>query len=92
MTRVLSTRLDEKALDELERARRRLGITKKRFLEEAIHERAAQALADEEGDVWAETRGAWRRSEPADTTVRRSRRAFQRGLDRHQGSGRAGLR
>ena len=42
MEKIFSARLDEAALDEMERVTRRLKMTKRRFLEEAIHLRAQQ--------------------------------------------------
>ena len=40
MDKIISARLDESAIDEMERVVRRLGSTKKRFIEEATHLRA----------------------------------------------------
>ena len=84
MQKVFSARLDESVLDEMERVTRRLRITKRRFLEEAIRRQAAE-LTDEQGsDLWAETLGAWKRSEKPATTIRRARQAFRGALERHQ--------
>jgi hypothetical protein len=83
MDRVFSTRIDEATLDELDRTSRRLGITKKRFLEEAIRRRATNALSAAE-DVWEMTCGAWRRREAATATVRRIRGVFELGMQRHR--------
>jgi len=85
LDKIISARLDPAAVDEMNRAARRLGVTKKRFLEEAIRLRAQQIVSGAAGDVWAETSGAWRRNEPVSTTVRRSRRAFNRAFNRHHG-------
>jgi hypothetical protein len=73
--------LDEAVLDEMERVTRRLKMTKRRFLEEAIHLRAQQqdALG---ADVWSETLGAWKRKEQPETTIRRARGAFRRSFAR----------
>ena len=83
MDKIFSTRLDEAILDELNRVTRRLGVTKRRFLEEAIRLRAQQSGAAGDADVWAETLGAWRRRESAPAIVRRARRAFRRSFLRH---------
>jgi len=40
MDKVMSARLSEEAIAELDRASKKLGMTKKQFLEEAIHLRA----------------------------------------------------
>jgi hypothetical protein len=84
MDRVFSTRLSEKVLGELERVTRRLGITKKEFLEEAIQLRAAQLEADAGQDVWSETLGAWKRDEPPSEIAATSRQEFERSFDRHR--------
>ena len=83
MEKVFSTRLDEATLDELNRVTRRLGVTKRRFLEEAIRLHARQSSAEGDADVWAETLGAWRRREGAPATIRRARRAFRQSFQRH---------
>ena len=82
MDKVFSTRLDEAVLDELNRVTRRLGVTKRRFLEEAIQLRARQSGAAGKADVWAETLGAWRRRESAPAIIRRARTEFRRSLER----------
>jgi hypothetical protein len=83
MDKVFSTRLDEALLDQLNRACRRLGISKKQFLQEAIRLRTIGARAGGDSDIWAETCGAWRRGEPPATTIRRARRAFAASMARH---------
>jgi hypothetical protein len=82
MDKVFSTRLDETIVDELTRMSRRLGISKKQLLEEAIRLRAGRASAGA-ADVWAETCGAWRRRETPAATIRKTRRAFEAGMQRH---------
>ncbi|MSO35573.1 MAG: hypothetical protein EXQ50_06560 [Acidobacteria bacterium] len=86
MQKIFSTRLDEATLNEMERATRKLGMSKRQFLEEAIQLRVDRLTRDEQGDVWSETLGAWQRSESGATTIRRARRAFQHGFARHQPS------
>lgn len=83
MDKVLSTRLDADVIEELERATRELGMTKKRFLEEAIRLRATATRNRRAEDVWEETRGAWNRREPTGGTIRRARRAFEASVRRH---------
>ena len=83
MQKIFSTRLEEATLTELERATRTLGMSKRQFIEEAIQLRAKAAHRHPTEDVWSETLGAWRRSEPPATTVRRARRAFSRTFARH---------
>jgi len=83
MQKILSARLDESALNDMDRATRKLGISKRQFLEEAIRLRV-QGLAREGGtDVWADTLGAWRRQERPATSVREARAAFEHAFERH---------
>lgn len=84
MERSLSVRLDARVLDALERAVKSRGITKRRFLEEAIRRSAAQPDTTNDGDVWSSTLGAWQRPELPATTIRRARAAFRRSFSRHQ--------
>ncbi len=83
MQRIFSARLDEAALDEMDRVTRRLKMTKRKFLEEAIHIRAKQLTEREGSDVWSETLGAWKRPERPETTIRKARLAFRRSFERH---------
>ncbi len=48
MEKIFSARLDEAVLDELDRVTRRLAITKKQFLEEAIRMRASSSAMRKE--------------------------------------------
>jgi hypothetical protein len=91
LDKIFSARLDEAALDEMERVTRRLKMTKRKFLEDAIHLRAKQ-LGGEGADVWSETLGAWKRDERAQTTIRRARSEFRRTFLRHHGGKRARIR
>ncbi len=83
MDKVISARLDESTVDDLERFSRRIGITKKQFLEEAIRLRAQQAGEQENADIWAETSGVWKRKETPEATVRAARKKFKEVFDRH---------
>ena len=72
MQKIFSTRLDEATLNEMERVTRKLGMSKRQFLEEAIQLRVERLSRDEQGDVWGETLGAWQRRESGATTIRTS--------------------
>jgi hypothetical protein len=89
--KIFSARIDEAALDEMERVTRRLKMTKRKFLEEAIHLRARQEDA-RGSDVWSETLGSWKRKEKPETTIRKTRAAFQRTFLRHHREKRAHVR
>ncbi len=85
MVRIFSTRLDEAVLDALDRMSRRLGVSKRQLVEEAILLRVEQDRHETEVDVWSETSGAWRRAEPPEVTVENARREFRRSFERHHG-------
>jgi predicted DNA-binding protein len=82
MDRIFSARLDEAVLDELDRITKRLGMTKKEFLEEAIRARAAEVNAEAAHNVWRETLGAWKRREAPQTTIRRIRKTVEESFTR----------
>ena len=84
MDKIISARLDEEVIHEMESVTRRLGLTKKRFLEDAIRGHARQMGADESRDVWSETSGAWKRRESPQKTIKRARSTFERSFKRRQ--------
>jgi len=57
MDKVLSARLDEKVITELDFAVKKLRMTKKQFLEEAIHLRAKEKRIEERLRIVEETEG-----------------------------------
>lgn len=83
MDKVFSARLDERAIQEMTRVAKRLGMTKKEFLESAIRLRAQHLDAQTGTDLWAETSGAWARDESSAVTSARSREAFEASFRRH---------
>jgi antitoxin component of RelBE/YafQ-DinJ toxin-antitoxin module len=83
MDKVFSARLDESAIEEMTRVAKRLGMTKKEFLESAIRLRARDLDAKSGTDVWEETCGAWARDEDPAGTFARSRQEFEAAFRRH---------
>lgn len=63
MDKVLSARLDEKVIEELDFAVKKLHMTKKQFLEEAIRLRAKETRIEETLRVIDESFGAWKRED-----------------------------
>jgi hypothetical protein len=92
MQKIFSTRLEEATLHELERATRKLGVSKRQFLEEAIRLRAQAAHHDSGRDVWSETLGAWQRRESPTATIQTARRVFRRAFRRHHDAAHARVR
>jgi hypothetical protein len=83
MVKVFSARIDEKVLSELDRVTRRLGITKRQLLEEALRRHCEELCRETSADVWSETQGAWERREKPEVTVRKARRLIQQSFTRH---------
>ena len=84
MDRIMSARLDEAALFEMDRVTRTLKMSKKRFLEEAIYHHAQTLTQSSRGDDWTVGFGAWKRNEAAALTVKRVRAAFDQSLERYR--------
>ena len=82
MQKIFSARLEESAINEMEKVTRRLGITKRKFLEEAIHKHARELSSKTDGDVWRETLGAWKRKESTAKTVSTVRAVFRKSFER----------
>lgn len=90
MDKVFSARLDPEAIAEMSRAAKRLGMTKKEFLESAIRLRVRELEGEAGTDVWEETLGAWERDESPEATSRRARAAFERSFRRRRPPSRKG--
>jgi hypothetical protein len=83
MDKIFSARLDESVLLEMDRVVHQQQMTKKKFLEQAIHQMAETLTSPGEKDVWEITRGAWKRKESAVETVRQIKTAFRKAYQRH---------
>jgi hypothetical protein len=84
MDKVLSTRLPEEVIDELEEAAQRLGITKKQFIEEAIRLRAREASRERVHEIIARAAGAWKREERPEETIGEITDSFRRAWRRFE--------
>ena len=76
MDKIFSARLDESSITEMDRVAHRLKITKKKFLENAIHLMAESVEGHATGENWAQTSGAWKRKENPVALVREIREKF----------------
>ena len=84
MDKVLSARLDEKIIEELDFATKKLRMTKKQFLEEAIRLRAKETRLEETLRIIDESFGAWKRDdETIDETIAGARRAAEEAYRRN---------
>lgn len=84
MDRVISTRLDESAADLIGALSRQLHISKRRVLEQAIHQYAESLHLDKGKDIFELTSGAWAREESPEELVRASRAAFAESMGRRR--------
>lgn len=84
MDKVFSTRLPEEVIRELEDSSRRLGITRKQFLAEAIRLRATDTSRQQAREILARAAGSWKRDEPPGDTVREAREPFREAWRRHE--------
>jgi hypothetical protein len=82
MDKIFSARLDESVLSELEQVTHHHHMTKKKFLEEAIHSKAQALMESEDNDVWVRTCGAWKRKESAATLVKQIRTKMRKNFQR----------
>jgi predicted transcriptional regulator len=83
MDKILSARVDESVVRRLGLLAQRLKTTKKSIIEEAILAFEERSAAKKEVDVWQQTHGAWSRDELPEETVKKSRRPFQKSMERH---------
>jgi hypothetical protein len=83
MDKIFSARLDESFLLEMDKVVHQQKMTKKKFLEQAIHQMAETLSSPEEKDVWALTCGAWKRKESAAAIVKQIRAKMQQSYERH---------
>lgn len=83
---MFSTRLPEEIIRELDDASRRLGITRKQFLSEAIMLRAACTSHQRAREILARAAGSWQRQEHPAETVARAKDPFREAWRRHEGA------
>jgi hypothetical protein len=84
MDKIFSARLDESVLSEMDRVVYQQHMTKKKFLEQAIHHMAETLSVTPEKDIWALTCGAWKRKESASTIIKQIRSKTRENFERHQ--------
>lgn len=83
MDKVISSRVSEAVAHQIELISKRLKISKKKVIEEAVLAYAKQTAREGDLDVFARTSGAWKRQESPATTVKKARKAFQDSMKRH---------
>jgi len=83
MDKVLSTRIDESAIQQLGLLSRKLHTSKKAVIEAAIRLYSEQSGLKEEFDVLENTCGVWKRLETPQESISISRTAFNQAMERH---------
>jgi ubiquinone/menaquinone biosynthesis C-methylase UbiE len=84
MDKILSTRVDESIIHQLNLMTDVLSTTKKAVLEKAIVTLMKQVEHEKNITVLDITFGAWQRKESVEETVQHGRETFQKSMVRHQ--------
>ena len=84
MDKILSTRVDESIIHQLNMMTDVLSTTKKAVLEKAIVSLMKQVEHEKDITILDITFGAWQRKESMDETVRHGRETFQKSMARHR--------
>ena len=84
MDRVFSARVDESIIYRIDSLARRLRMTKKAIIENAILLYAERVESENDIDVLEQTLGAWRRDESPPETIEKARDAFNASMGRYK--------
>ncbi|MFQ5480856.1 MAG: ribbon-helix-helix protein, CopG family [Thermodesulfobacteriota bacterium] len=84
MDKVLSARVDERVLHQINMLAKELHTSKKSVIEEAILTYVKKIEAEKGMDVLDLTSGVWKRDESAEETSRKARAAFTKSMERHR--------
>ncbi len=84
MDKVLSARVDERVLHQINMLAKELHTSKKSVIEEAIMTYVKKIEAEKGMDVLDLTSGAWKRDESAEEIVSKARTAFRKSMERHR--------
>ena len=84
MDKIISARVDEAVARRIGDLARRLRISRKRVIEQAVILLAGTVENPGEDDAFTRTFGAWNRTGSAEATVAEARRAFRRSLARRR--------
>jgi predicted transcriptional regulator len=82
MDKVFSARIDESVARRIGFLARRLRVSKKTVIEDAVRTYAEKIEADDRQYVFERTSGAWRRRKSAARLVDEARKAFRDSMDR----------
>lgn len=84
MDKIFSARIDEHIVYLIGRLSKKLHVSKKAIIEDAIKKYASSVEQDSSYNVFAVTSGAWKRKESPDATVKKIRKHFEDTMKRKQ--------
>ncbi|MGD9160647.1 MAG: hypothetical protein PVG39_19680 [Desulfobacteraceae bacterium] len=84
MDKIMSARVDESTVNQIGVLSKKLNITRKAVIENAIKNYAQQVECDKELDILKITCGSWKRKEPASETVRNIKKAMRNSQERYK--------
>jgi hypothetical protein len=84
MDKIMSARVDESVAHSIDVLAKKLKITKKAVIENAIRQFAEKVEAEQNVDILEYTCGSWRREESAADTVLRIREKMRKAQERHK--------
>ncbi len=83
MDKILSARVDESIIQQINVLAHSLNTSKKAIIEAAITQYSKQKGLEEKMDVFENTCGAWKRSETFQESIIVARSAFNKSMERH---------
>ncbi|MBF0236700.1 MAG: hypothetical protein HQM12_03275 [SAR324 cluster bacterium] len=83
MDKIMSARIDESVINQIEILARELHLSKKAVIEAAIRLYSEQTGLEKELNVFERTCGAWDRLETTEESISMSRNAFNKSMNRH---------
>ncbi len=83
MDKILSARVDESIIQQINVLARNLNTSKKAIIEAAIRQYSKQKDLEKKIDIFENTCGAWKRSETPQESIAMARLAFNQSMERH---------
>lgn len=84
MDKIMSTRMDEAVIRHIGMLAKKLGMSKKSVIENAVRYYAEKIQAEEGFDVLTHTFGSWQRDEPPGEIVESIKRSMRKSQERHR--------
>ena len=84
MDKIMSTRMDEAVIRHIDMLAKKLGMSKKAVLENAVHCYAEKIESDEGFDALTATFGSWKRDQSAGETVEAIKDTMRKSQERYK--------